>query len=177
MPWNGHQARTGPSEYLRCSQVFPSLSKEGVPIRIRNRCVLIRSLNTDLVVLLRQELFYVYFLFSDPSLKNSFPLLPWDWLLALMKHNLLLHMMTLLLKCGLSYLYSPSNALANFFSRVSVPSISLSMQLFALWCGMRFCWYQSFNLVGFLRCLRYHAIVCVKWSRDGRTTVKYSIWS
>ena len=107
---------------LRC--FHPSPKKEFL-FEIRNRCVLIRSLNTDLVVLLRQELFYVYFLFSDPSLKNSFPLLPWDWLLALMKHNLLLHMMTLLLKCDPLYLYSPCNALANFSSRVSLPSISL----------------------------------------------------
>ena len=54
---------------LRC--FHPSPKKEFL-FEIRNRCVLIRSLNTDLVVLLRQELFYIYFLFSDPFFEEFF---------------------------------------------------------------------------------------------------------
>ena len=110
-------------EALRC--FHPSPKKE-LPFEIRNRCVLIRSLNPDLIVLVRQELFWVYFLFSDLSLESSFPLLPWDWLFAQwITIYFYTRLMTLLLKCGHSCLYSPCNALANLFSRVSILPTSL----------------------------------------------------
>ena len=51
-------------EALRC--FYPSPKKE-LLFEIRNRCVLIRSLNPGLVVLVRHEFFKVYFLFSDLS--------------------------------------------------------------------------------------------------------------
>ena len=59
---------------------------------------------------------------------------------------------------------------AEFLSSILLLNV---MQLFAVWCGMRFRLYQSFILVGFLTCLRYHATVWVKWKRDGSTTVIY----
>lgn len=46
----------GLREDFRSSQVFPSLSSEELLFEIRNRCVLIRSFNPDLIVLVRQEL-------------------------------------------------------------------------------------------------------------------------
>ena len=101
-------------EALRCFHLSP---KKELLFEIRNRCVLIRSLNPDLIVLLRKELLFLVFrpflveFFSSPSLRL---------IVCTMKHNLLLHMMTLLLKCGHSYLYSSCNALANLFGRVSI---------------------------------------------------------
>ena len=69
--------------------MFPSLSIEGATFRNWNRSVLIRSLNPDLIVLVRQELFQVYFLFSDLSLE----------ILCTIKHHLLLYITTFYKDC------------------------------------------------------------------------------